>query len=67
MQPDHFDSVADELWEMKWTTIVSIKALGDRERSALEATILRKYGKAVSLKGTSDQVKDALYAARTGH
>ncbi|TWA97551.1 hypothetical protein FBZ96_106610 [Bradyrhizobium stylosanthis] len=64
MNPDLFDQTADELWDLKLSAIVSIKAIDDKERGALEATILRKYGKAVSLKGTTDQVRDALIAAK---
>lgn len=64
MNPELFDQTATELWELNWGTIVSIKAVNDKERGALEAIIQKKYGKTVSLKGTSDQVRNALIAAK---
>jgi hypothetical protein len=60
----YFELLADEVWEGNPATISSVRHLGDRERNALEATILNKYGKSLSLRGTPAQVHATLDAAK---
>jgi hypothetical protein len=60
----HFQSLADDLWEGNLAAIQTVRTFGDRERVTLEATILSKYGKSISLRGTPTQVQATLEAAR---
>jgi hypothetical protein len=62
--PPYFERLADDLWDGNLSTIQSLRTMGDRERIALEATILTKYGKSLSLRGAPQQVQAALLAAR---
>jgi hypothetical protein len=64
MSTEYFEEVATSLWQLNWEAIVSAGRLGERERNAIEATILNKYGKSISLRGTPDCVRDAIQAAR---
>jgi hypothetical protein len=64
MSTKYFDMLADKVWEGNPDTISSLRHLGDRERNALEATILNKYGKSLSLRGTPAQVQATLHAAK---
>lgn len=65
MSTKYFELLADEVWEGNTATISSVSHLGDRERNALEATILNKYGKSLSLRGTPAQLHATLEAARS--
>jgi hypothetical protein len=60
----YFDRVAADLWDGKWETIVATRNACDRERLFIEATILCRYGKSLSLRGTPQKVRDLLAAAR---
>lgn len=52
----HFEKIAEEIHSLNWETIDAIPAMGGRERAAIEATYLHKYGKKVSLEGTSEEI-----------
>jgi hypothetical protein len=60
----HFQLLAEDLWEGNLAAIQRLRTFGDRERVTLEATILSKFGKSVSLRGTPNQVQATLEAAR---
>jgi hypothetical protein len=64
MSTKYFELLAQEVWEGNASTISSVNHLGDRQRIALEATILNRYGKSVSLRGTPSQIQATLEAAR---
>ena len=63
----YFHRIATELWDGKWETIVATRSASDRERLFIEATILCKYGKSISLRGVAEKVRDALADARARH
>jgi hypothetical protein len=60
----YFERVAADLWDRNWDTIVHTRNACDIERLHLEAAILCKYGKSLSLRGSAEAVCVALAAAR---
>jgi hypothetical protein len=63
----YFERVASDLWDGKWETILTMRHAGDRERLYIEAMILCRYGRSLSLRGTPEKVRDTLAAARRRH
>ncbi len=60
----YFERVAADLWDGKWDTIVHTRSACDTERLHLEAAILARYGKSLSLRGSAEVVRVTLAAAR---
>ncbi|WP_398472663.1 hypothetical protein [Tardiphaga sp.] len=60
----YFERVAADLWDGHWDTIVHTRNACDVERLHLEAAILCKYGKSLSLRGSPETVRVTLAAAR---
>jgi hypothetical protein len=64
MRTAYFDMLAEELWDANVLTLQAVRRFGDRERTSLEAIILNRYGKSISLRGTPEEVQATLEAAR---
>lgn len=62
--PPYFERVAAELWDGKSDTILFTRRACDKERLLLEAAILCRYGKSLSLRGSPEKVRAVLAAAR---
>ena len=60
----YFERVAADLWDGNWDTIVHTRNACDVERLHLEAAILGRYGKSLSLRGSPEAVRVTLAAAR---
>jgi len=60
----YFERVATALWAGDWDTIVHTRNACDIERLHLEAAILCRYGKSLSLRGSAETVRVTLAAAR---
>jgi hypothetical protein len=60
----YFDRTATALWDGHWDTIVHTRNANDTERLHLEAAILCKFGKSLSLRGSAETVRMVLAAAR---
>jgi hypothetical protein len=61
---DHFNDVAEKVWNFDWSTIVSLKAVGVKDRAAIQSAIQQKYGKTIDLDQNSDGIRDAVQKAR---
>jgi hypothetical protein len=60
----YFERVAADLWDGDWHTIIHTRNACDVERLHLEAAILCKYGKSLSLRGSPETIRVTLAAAR---
>lgn len=60
----YFERVAAALWAGDWNTIVHTRDACDTERLHLEAAILARYGKSLSLRGSAEVVRVTIAAAR---
>lgn len=60
----YFERVAAALWAGDWDTIVHTRNACDTERLHLEAAILCRYGKSLSLRGSAETVRVTLATAR---
>ena len=54
----YFERVAAALWAGDWDTIVHTRNACDIERLHLEAAILCRYGKSLSLRGSAEKKAD---------
>lgn len=61
----YFERVAADLWDGNWDTIIHTRNACDTERLHLEAAILCRYGKSLSLRGSAEAVRVTIAAART--
>lgn len=60
----YFHRIADAIWNDEWDAILNLRTASDRERLFIEATILCKYGKSISLRGAPEKVRTVMAAAR---
>lgn len=60
----YFERVAADLWDRNWDTIVHTRNACDVERLHLEAAILCRYGKSLSLRGSPEAFRITLATAR---
>jgi hypothetical protein len=62
---NEIEGVARRIWACDWRTIVSVKTMNPGDREALQAAILKKYGRSIDLTAGPDRIRNAVVEAQS--